>query len=45
VQHTDGSFSTVAEFIALPIRGLDLSVLALPASNQLGISPLQSSSN
>jgi len=45
VVHSDGTASTVAEFIALPFRGMDFSVLALPASNQFGISPLQSSSN
>ena len=40
--HSDGSSSTVSEFIALIMRGMDMSVLALPASNQFGISPLES---
>ena len=41
-QHSDGTASTVAEFISLTLRGMDASVFALPGSNQFGISPLES---
>ena len=40
VMTSNGSFSTTAEFISLTMRGMDLSVLALPGSNQLGLSSL-----
>ena len=39
-----GGTTTVAEFIALPMRGMDMSVLALPASNQFGVSLIESTS-
>ncbi|MEP7302328.1 MAG: hypothetical protein ABI699_12435 [Caldimonas sp.] len=41
VLHSDGGMSNVLEFIALTMRGMDLSVLVLPASNQMGFSVLQ----
>lgn len=42
--HTDGSASTVAEFVSLAMRGMDVGVLGLTQSNQLGIStPIVSS--
>lgn len=38
-----GGSSTVAEFIALTMRGMDMSIVALPATNQFGISLVESS--
>ena len=40
VMNSDGSFSSTSEFISVTMRGMDMSVLALPASNQMGISTL-----
>ncbi|MDY0743779.1 hypothetical protein SNE35_04650 [Paucibacter sp. R3-3] len=41
VTASDGSTSNVAEFIALGMRGMNLSVLALPATNQMQLSPIK----
>ncbi|MEO8835852.1 MAG: hypothetical protein ABI364_03845 [Caldimonas sp.] len=40
-QQSDGSLSNVVEFISLPLRGMDVTVLALIAANQLGIASLE----
>ena len=36
--HSDGTTSTVSEFIALPLRGMDFATVAFPAANQLTLS-------
>ena len=41
VTASDGSTGNVAEFIALGMRGTNLSVLALPASGQMQLSPIK----
>jgi len=38
---SDGSTGNVSEFIALGMRGMNLSVLALPTSNQMQLSPIK----
>ena len=42
VTQSDGTSSTVSEFITLPMRGMDFTPLALPAANQLILSATSS---
>ncbi len=42
VTQSDGTTAAVSEFITLPMRGMDLTPVALPAANQLILSPTSS---
>lgn len=42
VMHTDGSTSTVSEFISMSLRGMDMAVVYLVTTNQFLISPTKS---